>query len=158
MRSEAIRYSLDHADRLPAVILAREGRTWSAFRLGQQAAFQSTALSVPEPVVWTQVVAFWISVPLAVAGVVALRRRSIVVYPLVAMVGLTAFAAAVTLGDLRYRAPAEVAIVVLTSVAISVGVGAWQQRRPAADPGSAARDGGGEGAEADELEVAGPRR
>ena len=68
----------------------------------------------------------YILVPLAVAGLVALRRRGRPLRILVAPMVLVTLVAATTYGSTRFRAAAEPPIVVLASVAL---VGAWERRR-----------------------------
>ncbi len=58
-----------------------------------------------------------------------MRRRKVPIYPLVAIAVIATFAAAITFGVTRYRAPAEVALV----LAAAIGAGAvwtnWRTRR-----------------------------
>ena len=72
---------------------------------------------------------YWALVPLAALGVVVLRRRRVAVYPLLVFVLVAALAAAVTFGETRYRATAEVPIVVLAAVALDALIGRLTRHR-----------------------------
>jgi hypothetical protein len=61
---------------------------------------------------------YWLLVPAAVLGVVVLRRRRVTLVPLVALIGAVTAGAAASYGFTRFRASAEVAIVLLAAVAI----------------------------------------
>ncbi len=54
----------------------------------------------------------------AVGGVVVLRRRKVAVYPLLAPFVVVAVSVVLTYGETRYRAPSEVALVLLAAVFI----------------------------------------
>ena len=117
-RRIAVTYAEHHLSRIPVVVFAREGRTF-----GFWAPFQQTALDHGEQGTNTGVldlalVCFWLMAIPAVAGVVVLRRRRIPVYPLLAFIATVVIAVASSFGDTRYRAAAEVSVVLLTAVAI----------------------------------------
>ena len=61
---------------------------------------------------------YYVLMPLAIAGAVVLRRRRVTLYPLLAQALLATFTAATTFGVTRYRAGAEVAVVVLAALAV----------------------------------------
>jgi uncharacterized membrane protein YoaK (UPF0700 family) len=64
-----------------------------------------------------------------VAGVVVLRRRRIPVLPLLAPIISVALTVSVTFGETRYRALAEVSLVVLSAVAVDAALRALGRRR-----------------------------
>jgi 4-amino-4-deoxy-L-arabinose transferase-like glycosyltransferase len=64
------------------------------------------------------VIAFFVLVPFAVAGLLALRRRREVTWILLAPFIIVAVTALTTYGNLRFREPAEVALVVLAAVGV----------------------------------------
>ena len=117
-RAEAIDFTRARAGRLPIVVAAREGRTWGLYRVADQIELHAAALDAPASLVWVQTVAFWASVPLAVCGAVLLRRRRIPLTPLLAFPAVAALTVAVTFGDIRYRAPADVPLVLLVAAAV----------------------------------------
>jgi len=57
-------------------------------------------------------------VPFACAGLVLLRRRNVLLLPLVIQPVLVTITAALIWGAIRFRAPAEVAMVILAAVAL----------------------------------------
>lgn len=113
LRREGVRYAREHAGRVPVVLAVRLARVWNVY----------DPLQVPEGRsvrVWKLGVGmFFLLVPLAVAGAVLLRRRRapglwILLTPLV-LVSVTVL---VTYGNQRFRAPAEITLVVLAGVAL----------------------------------------
>jgi 4-amino-4-deoxy-L-arabinose transferase-like glycosyltransferase len=129
-RSLALHYMVDHAGRLPTVILARLGRSWSLFKLGQTADLASHE-GRPVWATYLGAVTTWVMVPLAVFGGFQLRRRRRPIWPLVMPVVLTSVSIALLAGGiLRYRATAEPSLVVLGTV----GVLALVSPRFRADP------------------------
>ena len=77
---------------------------------------------------------FYVLVPLAIAGAVILWRRRITIAPFVALPIIATFAGVIAFGNTRYRAPAEIAIVGLSAVAIDAILAALQRRRGRGGP------------------------
>jgi hypothetical protein len=71
---------------------------------------------------------YYILVPFAVVGLVAMRRRRTPIWPVLALFVIATFAAATTFGVTRYRAPAEVGLVLAAAIGISAAV-AWVRGR-----------------------------
>jgi hypothetical protein len=71
---------------------------------------------------------YFVLVPLAIAGAVLARRRRVPIYPLLAFPATVVLSVLFTIGQTRYRAPAEISLVVLAAVAVEAGVTAWQRR------------------------------
>ena len=115
-----IRASLDyigsHLDKFPIVALARIGRTFGLFRPFQQIHFDREWRHSRLWVDRLGLFSYWLLLPVAVYGAVVLRGRGIPVYPLFAFVVTTSVAVAFTLGFTRFRAPAEISIVLLAGV------------------------------------------
>src|SRR5207253_3293671 len=61
---------------------------------------------------------YYALLPFAVVGAILLRRRSVSILPLLALVALVVITVAVTFGQTRYRVPAEVTLVLFASVAL----------------------------------------
>lgn len=115
LRRRGLDYARDHSDRLPAVALARTGRTFSVYQPFRQA---RVAEGRQPDVEKAGAIAFWLLAALAVLGAVALRRRggrlALLLAPMV-----VALAVSVTgYGVPRFREPADLAIVVLAAVAL----------------------------------------
>jgi hypothetical protein len=61
---------------------------------------------------------YYVLVPLAVYGLILLRRRRVPVCPLVSTFALVALVAVLIYGDVRFREPAEISLVILAAVAV----------------------------------------
>jgi len=72
---------------------------------------------------------FYLLVPLAAYGLVILRRRGVPVWPLGSMFVLVSVVAVLIYGEVRFREPAEVALVLLAAVGVDH---LWQRRRSSA--------------------------
>ena len=116
-QSQAFQYMRDHLDRLPLVVSARVGRAWSVFR-PFQAADDSTREGRPYWASVAGLVMLWVLVPMAIVGAVVLRRRRVSLIPVLAPIAVVTLNAAAFYGLVRFRAPAEVSIVVLAAVAL----------------------------------------
>jgi 4-amino-4-deoxy-L-arabinose transferase-like glycosyltransferase len=109
---DGVRYARHHAGRLPVVLAARLGRVWSVYKPfsipeGRSVRFQKVG-----------VIAFYLLVPFAVAGLWLLRRRRELTWILLTPFIIVAVTALTTYGNLRFREPAEVALVVLAAVGV----------------------------------------
>ncbi len=133
-RHIAVQFIEHHKRDVPKVVAARVGRMWDVYRVGQglklDGWIEGRSGGPPgsglQPVEW----ALWMFyglVPFAIGGLVVLRRRRVALYPLVVQALLATFVAATTFGVTRYRAGAEVGIVILAAVAIE---GLMQLRWP----------------------------
>jgi len=109
---DGVDYAKGHVGRLPVVLAARFGRTWSLY----------DTFPVPEgrsaTVTAIGVVAFFVLVPLAVYGLVLLRRRQVPVWILVAPFVTVTLTTLLAYGALRFRQSAELPLAVLAAVAI----------------------------------------
>jgi hypothetical protein len=117
-RRQGLEYATDHIGRLPAVLLVRVLRTWAVWAPVQQTELESLE---GRPLGWQRAgtVMYWVLVPLAGVGVVALRRRRVAVWPLLMpAVGVT-ITALVTYGNQRFRAAAEPGLLVLAAVTLT---------------------------------------
>lgn len=137
-REIALDYMSEHAGELPKVMAARAGRVWHLFRPGQSIGLDGfiegrsggppgTTHELVREALW----AYYALMPLAIAGLVVLRRRGAQIYPLLAQPLLVTVTAAGTFGITRYRAGAEVTIVVCAAVAL--GAIATRMARPRSD-------------------------
>jgi len=117
LRRQGLEYVREHVTRVPVVVLAREGRTWGVFRPAQQVKLEPNR-GTARWVIWAGFVAYWALIPAAAAGAVVLRRRKVPLFPLLAFVAIAVIAVAITWGYTRFRAPAEVSLVLLAAVAL----------------------------------------
>jgi 4-amino-4-deoxy-L-arabinose transferase-like glycosyltransferase len=125
-RKQAIQYTKDHIERLPLVAAARVGRLWGFFKPGQTTALDWWIEGRGRAASWVGLFAYYALLPFAFYGLVTMRRRRIPILPLLAVALTATVAAAATFGVTRYRAPAEVALVVAAAIGIAA---AWQQWR-----------------------------
>jgi hypothetical protein len=63
-------------------------------------------------------VAYWLLVPFAIYGAVVARGRGIPIYPIALFFVVVVLAVAMTIGAVRYRATAEIPLVLLAAVGI----------------------------------------
>lgn len=133
-RRGATAYLADHLDRLPVVVAARVGRMWDLYRPDQMATLNATLEGRGR---WPSDAGvrlhLGLLLPAGVAGTVVLWRRRVPISPFVAQAVAVTITAAVSFGLTRYRVPVDVALVVLSGVALDALVrGRW----PLADGGS----------------------
>ena len=116
LRREGVRYARDHAGRLPTVLAVRLARVWNVY----------DPLQVPEGrsarAEKLGVAMYFLLVALALAGALTLRRRRRELWILLAPVVLVCVTALLTYGNQRFRAPAEITLVVLAAVALRRGL------------------------------------
>ena len=121
LRRIVFTYIRGHLGRLPVVIAAREGRAFGVFRPSQQMHYE-TARGTPENYIRIGFFVTWALEIMAIVGVVVMRRRRIPLYPILAFIAVVAIGIAVTFGGTRYRAPAEVSIVLLAAVGVDAAL------------------------------------
>jgi 4-amino-4-deoxy-L-arabinose transferase-like glycosyltransferase len=126
-RHDALRYIDAHRSRFPVVLAAREGRVWAAFRPLQQMRVEPSR-GQPAVVRRGAFYAYWVLLPFGIAGGFVLRARAVSLLPFLAFVASVVIAAAITYGYTRYRAAAEVPLVLLGAVAIDALVRAYRAR------------------------------
>lgn len=109
---KGIRYARDHAGRVPLVATARFARTWGLWQ----------PFAVPEGRrAWVQQVGaalYFALIPLAVYGLVLLRRRRVPVLIVLAPFVTVTVTALLAYGQIRFRHSAELSLVVLGAVAL----------------------------------------
>lgn len=115
-RSEGLTYAKDHAGRLPAVLAVRVLRTWDLYQPRRMVLFAEGR--------WVRadqagVIAYFLLLPIAFAGGWLLRRRRGDILTLLAPVALVLLLSLIGYGIPRFRAPAEITIVVLAAVALA---------------------------------------
>lgn len=118
-RDQAMVFMRAHKGELPKVILAREGRMWTVWRVDQMAKLDGWIEGrggVPLSR-WAQR-SYWLVALVALPGMVLWRRRGVPMYPLIVQFGLTAFVAAITFGVTRYRAGAEISLIFFATATI----------------------------------------
>jgi 4-amino-4-deoxy-L-arabinose transferase-like glycosyltransferase len=129
-RQAARSYDEHHLSRLPVVVVAREGRTFGFWNPIQQATLDAGWTHDPLWQYRLALFSFYLLLIPAGLGVVVLRRRRVAVYPLLVYFVVVAATVASTFGETRYRAPAEVPLVLLAAVGLDAMV---RRGRPGAE-------------------------
>jgi Dolichyl-phosphate-mannose-protein mannosyltransferase len=120
LRRVAFHNMRENVGRMPAVVLAREGRTWSLFRTSDQIEFDAYVTQFDRNVLRWALAGYYAVAAAFIGGLVVLRRRGTPIFPLLAFVWSVAVAVALVFGETRYRAVAEVPLV----IGAAVGLGA----------------------------------
>ena len=115
----ALQYIEHHADRLPAVVLARVGRVWDLYKPVQMAHVE-VGEGRPFAASLAGLGFYYALLPFSVAGIVILRRRRIDQWFLLVPAGAVTLVSALVFAPVRYRAPFEVCLVVLAAPAMLV--------------------------------------
>jgi 4-amino-4-deoxy-L-arabinose transferase-like glycosyltransferase len=130
LQEEAMRYIRSHSSRLPVVVAARLARIVGVLHPTTDIRFDRFVMQREAVVAWSTLITWYLLVPFAVAGAVILRRRRVPIAPLLAFPAIVLIAVAITFAQLRYRAPAEPAVVLLASVTFA----RLFRKRPGVDP------------------------
>jgi hypothetical protein len=125
-RSEGLDYASGHAGRLPVVLAARLARTFDLYQPRRMVRFAEGRWLRADQ---AGVAVYYVLAALAIAGGFALRGRRADLLTLLAPVALVLLLTLIGYGIPRFRAPAEVTIVVLAALALSRW---YERRRPAA--------------------------
>ena len=131
-REQAIDYMKDHVTRLPVVVLARVGRMWGLFKPGQTTLLRLVDRGAGPGAIVDRALRLLPADPVRrAAGLSACAGAGSRSCPCSPRRVIVTFAAATTFGVTRYRAPAEVSIVVAAAVGM-VATARWlRSRRPA---------------------------
>ncbi len=120
------RYVKDHLSRVPVVVLARWGRILGVYHPMQEVTAEHRDFELER---WAGILltgSFWVALALAVVGGVGLRRRHERLWPLLALPVIVLMSVAITFGQTRYRAPAEISLVLLGAVGVEM---LWRRYR-----------------------------
>jgi 4-amino-4-deoxy-L-arabinose transferase-like glycosyltransferase len=130
-RHRALKYVRGHASRVPTVTLVRLARTFGFFH--PVAAHQGDEQRErPLAQVWLAP-----NYALAIAGAsgaVVLYRRHTRVWPVLGLVLVSVIVTVTTYGNVRFRAPAEISLVVLGAVGIDAIARRWSERAASRKP------------------------
>ena len=135
-RDEGLEYLGDNLDRFPVVAAARVGRMWEVYAPFQKLHWDSFEMGrTPFDVARAALAQFYVLFVLAVVGLVMLRRRRTIIYPLIGLAISVTIAAILTFGGTRYRIPAEIAIVIAAAVPLAALLDRWFPPRGASPSG-----------------------
>ncbi|HEU5150497.1 MAG TPA: glycosyltransferase family 39 protein [Iamia sp.] len=116
-RDKGEAYARAHKGEIPKVVAARILRGVDLFRPGQNVLIQRVE-GRPEMATRTGQWAWWALAPIGVAGLVLLRRRGVLVWPLVSLGVMVLVTMVYAYGTTRFRTPLELALLVAAAVAI----------------------------------------
>jgi hypothetical protein len=120
-REAAFDYIGDHLGKLPSVVVIRVARTWSLYAPDQMV-WYNTGEGRERWASWAGFYLHLALLPLAVAGVVYMRRKRMLVWPLASTAIVVTVTAALFYGIVRFRIPADVAMVALAGISLDAGV------------------------------------
>ncbi|MEX1007235.1 MAG: glycosyltransferase family 39 protein [Acidimicrobiia bacterium] len=123
-RKDAMKYIKAHLGRLPVVAAARVGRLWDLYMPGDTTRLDYALEGRGRAASWIGLFSYYLLAPFAVVGLVVLRRRRVPLLPLMAFIVIATIAAALFFGNTRYRAPAEVSVVLAAATGM---VAAWHR-------------------------------
>jgi len=123
-------YAHEHLARVPIVALARLGRAVGVWPAPAQAVtWNAIAAGVwPRWASWLYLVTWVVSIPLVVIGVVGLRRRGVVAWPLYSLIALYLVVSVVLYADPRFASSCQPALAVLGGVGLASTI-SWAARR-----------------------------
>ena len=135
---EASAYVRRHLGELPRVLALRVARQWELFRPLQNArlatAYDNDHRSLGSAVLG--LAAYYALVPIGVWGLVVMRRRGIALWPLVSLLVVVTATAALSYGTVRFRLPAELALIVASGAVITQVIAREPRSAPRDSPGA----------------------
>jgi hypothetical protein len=120
-RSVGEHYARAHLSRLPTVVAARLGRALGVWPTPSQGVtWNATAAGVwPLWSSWLYLITWLASIPLAIVGALNLRRRSMIGWPLYALIVLYFVVSAALYADPRFASSCQPAVAVLVGVGLA---------------------------------------
>jgi hypothetical protein len=114
-------YARTHLHRVPTVVVARLGRALGVWPAPSQAVtWNATAAGVwPRWSSWLYLITWLLSIPLAIVGAISLRRRSMIGWPLYALILFYFLVSAVLYSDPRFASSCQPAVAVLVGVGLA---------------------------------------
>jgi 4-amino-4-deoxy-L-arabinose transferase-like glycosyltransferase len=125
-RQQGLDYLSGHLGRFPVVLLARVARMWDVYAPIQKLNWDTVEQGrSPIAVAGLALGQFYALVIAAIVGLVMLRRRKVIIYPLLGLAVTCTLAAMIAFGSTRYRVPAEIAIIIAASVPLAALLDRW---------------------------------
>jgi hypothetical protein len=123
---EGLGYMRDHAGSLPRVMIIRLLRTWDAYQPWRMVAF---AEGRDPDVERAGIVVYWLLFPLAVAGLLVLRRRGREFLIMIAPAAVVVLVSLFFYGTPRFRHAADISIIALAAVTVDAALRRWRPPR-----------------------------
>lgn len=120
-------YARSHRSRLPVVVAARLGRELDVFRPAHGVVVMEVE-GRPRTAARVGQLAWWALAPVGVAGWVLLRRRGVMILPLVALAAMVVVTTIYAYGAVRFRTPLELGLLIGAGVAIDAAVAGVARR------------------------------
>jgi 4-amino-4-deoxy-L-arabinose transferase-like glycosyltransferase len=130
MREAGLEFASENLGRLPTVVSARVGRILGLYRPDQQRDLDVDVEGMTPWVATAGAIAFPLTAVAAVAGTVVLRRRRVLLLPLLAPLACVLVTVAVFYAATRFRATAEGPLAVLAAVGVVAGWDVLRRRHP----------------------------
>ena len=138
VRADTMKYVRAHGSRVPLVIAARWGRVTGLFKPRREMWLDALFYRKERGVIEAGFYSYYVVAALAVFGGVTLRRRGVPLFPILAIPAIVLISVAITFAQIRYRAPAEVSLVLLAAVALDELARRRRSRSRAARPAARA--------------------
>jgi 4-amino-4-deoxy-L-arabinose transferase-like glycosyltransferase len=132
-RDRAMDYISLRQKRWAVVLLARVGRDWSFFRPVDMLSWNE-AEGRPSWITGLGLYFYYPLLALAIGGIVVLKRRKTIQWPLLVPPVVVTLGAIAAYGQTRFRVPAEPTIIVLAAVSIVALTRRWWPERETAGP------------------------
>jgi 4-amino-4-deoxy-L-arabinose transferase-like glycosyltransferase len=133
-RKVARQYIDDHLTRVPVVVLARWARLVGVYHPAQEVNAEHRDFELETWAGYLLLVSFWAAAAFAVVGIFAVRRLHERLWPLLAFPVIVLVSVAITFAQTRYRAPAEVPVVLLAALGVDLLLRQWSARNAAPAP------------------------
>lgn len=114
-RAAAFEYAGQHLEKVPSVVLSRQGRAWSFYQ-SHQMWWYNEGEGRERGVSRIGEVLYKAMLPLSAIGIATLRRNKVPLAPLLAPAFTVALTATLFYGLIRFRVPAEISLITLASV------------------------------------------
>jgi 4-amino-4-deoxy-L-arabinose transferase-like glycosyltransferase len=140
-RNQGLKYIDHHKGRVPVVVAARIGRMWELYGPIQKLPWDDFEQGRgPRWITKLALGSYYALAILAIVGLVMLRRKKTIIYPLISLAVISTVAAVLAFGNTRYRTPAEVAIVLAAAVPLTALLDRWRPPHAAAGPAEELRE------------------